>query len=102
MCCLAATSGDICGKFKLANIYNDSTAETNQTESWKHMSELKENVDVESKTSPLKRNVTSKSGTATEYIRENETRSKPVLCLNYSQSSQNEALETNDDITADL
>ena len=29
MCCLAATFGDICGKFKLANIQIDSTAETN-------------------------------------------------------------------------
>ena len=63
MCCLAATSGDICGKFKLAPIYNDSTAETNQNT---HTSELKENVDVESRRSPLKRELTSKSGTATE------------------------------------
>ena len=63
MCCLAATSGDICGKFKLAKIYNDSTAETNQN---KHTSEIKESVDVESQTSPLKRNLTSKSGTATD------------------------------------
>ena len=30
MCCLAATSGNICGYFKLANIQNDSTAETNE------------------------------------------------------------------------
>ena len=57
------TSGDICGKFKLANIYNDSTAETNENP---HTFELKESVDVESQRSPLKRNLTSKSGTATE------------------------------------
>ena len=30
MCCLAATSGDICGNFKLANFQNDSTAEINE------------------------------------------------------------------------
>ena len=30
MCCLAATSGDNCGEFKLANIQNNSTAETNE------------------------------------------------------------------------
>ena len=52
---MAATSGDICGKFKLADIYNDSTAETNQNT---HTSELKKSVDVESQTSPLKKNLT--------------------------------------------
>ena len=30
MCSVAATSGDICGEFKLANIQNDSSAETNE------------------------------------------------------------------------
>ena len=30
MCYLAATSGDICGEFKSANIQNDSTAETKE------------------------------------------------------------------------
>ena len=62
-CGLAATSGDIRGECKLANNYNDSTAETNQNT---HTSELKESVDVESRTWPIKRNLTSKSGTATE------------------------------------
>ena len=47
-------------------------------------------------------NLTSESGTATEYFRENETTSKPALCLNNSQNSQNQTLETNDDILADL
>ena len=50
-CCLAAISGDICGKFRLANIYNDSTAGTNQNT---HTSELKESVDVNSQTLSLK------------------------------------------------
>ena len=52
MCCLAATSGDICGRFKTANVYNDSTAETNENT---HSFELKESVDENSQTSPLKR-----------------------------------------------
>ena len=51
-CCLAATSGDIRGKFKLANIHNDSTAETDQNT---HTRKLKQRDDVESQTSPLKR-----------------------------------------------
>ena len=63
MCCLAATSGDNRRNLKLANIFNESTAETNQNT---QTSELKESVDVESQTSPSKRNLTSKTGTATE------------------------------------
>ena len=52
MCFLAATSGDICGKFKLANIYNNSTAETNQNT---HTFKLKQKDAVESQTPPFKR-----------------------------------------------
>ena len=51
MCCLAATSGDVCGEFKLANIQNDSTAETNE---YTHTPRLKQRNGVESQTSPLK------------------------------------------------
>ena len=51
-CCLAATSRDIRGEFKLANFYNDSTAETDQKT---HTRDLKQREDVESQTSPLKR-----------------------------------------------
>ena len=51
MCCLAATSGDICGKFKLANIQNDSTAETNENT---HTPQLKQRNDVDSQTTSIK------------------------------------------------
>ena len=51
MCCLAATFGDICGKIKLANIYNESTAEINEN---KHTPQLKQRNDVESQTSSIK------------------------------------------------
>ena len=37
MCCLAAAFGDICGYFKLANIQNDSTAETNENTHTPHL-----------------------------------------------------------------
>ena len=47
MCCLAATSGDICGELKLANIQNDSTAETNENT---HTPQLKQINDVDSQT----------------------------------------------------
>ena len=52
-CYLAATLGDISGKYKLANIHNDSTAETNENT---HTPQLKERKDVESQTSTLKEN----------------------------------------------
>ena len=51
MCCLAATFGDFCGRFKLANIQNDSTAETNQNT---HTSQLKQRNDIDSQTSSIK------------------------------------------------
>ena len=51
MCCLAASSGDIRGEFKLANVHNDSTAETDQNT---HPRKLKQRDDVKSQTSPLK------------------------------------------------
>ena len=49
-CCLAATSGDIRGKFKLANIHNDSSAETDQNT---HTRKLKQRDDVEPQTLSL-------------------------------------------------
>ena len=51
MCYLAANSGDICGKFKLAKIQNDSTAETNENT---HTPQLKQRNDVDSQTTSLK------------------------------------------------
>ena len=51
MCCLRATCGNICEEFKLANIQNDSTAETNENT---HTPQLKERNDLDSQTSPLK------------------------------------------------
>ena len=50
----------------------------------------------------FKRNLTSKTGAATEQFPENETSSKPVLCLNNSQNCQNEIQETINGITAEM
>ena len=50
-CCLAATSGEIRGEFKLANIHIDCTAKTDQNTL---TPELKHRDDVESQSSPLK------------------------------------------------
>ena len=51
MCCLAATSGDIYGEFKLANNQNDSHAETNENT---HTPQVKQRNNVESHTSSIK------------------------------------------------
>ena len=51
MCCLAATCADICGWFKLANIQNDSTAETNKNT---QTPQLKQRNEVDSQTTSLK------------------------------------------------
>ena len=48
MCCLAATSGDICGELKLGNMQNVSTAETNENT---HTPQLTQRTDLESQTS---------------------------------------------------
>ena len=50
MCCLAATSGGICGEIKLANTQNDSGAETNENTL---TPKLKQRNDVESQTSSI-------------------------------------------------
>ena len=51
MCCLAATSGDLCGQLKVANFQNDSTAETNENT---HTPQLKQRNDVDPQTTSLK------------------------------------------------
>ena len=51
MCCLTATSGDICGEFELASFQNDCTAETIENT---HTPQLKQRIDVESQTSSIK------------------------------------------------
>ena len=51
-CCLAATFGDMRGKFELAIFHNDTTAETYEIT---HTSKLKQRNDIESQTSPVRK-----------------------------------------------
>ena len=69
----------------LNNIYNDLT---NQTHTQTHMSKQKN--DVEAQTSPLKESSFRVSGSDTESLLENQTRSIPVQCPNDSNNQQNE------------
>ena len=69
----------------LINIHNDFT---NQTHTQTHMSKQKN--DVEEQTSPLKETSFQVSGSDTESLLENQTRSIPVQCPNDSNNPQNE------------
>ena len=69
----------------LNNIHNDLT---NQTHTQTHMSKQKN--DVEAQTSPIKETSFQVSGSDTESLLENQTRSIPVQCPNDSNNQQNE------------
>ena len=71
MCYLAATSGDICGEFKVANIQNDSTGETNENT---HTPQLKQRNDVDSETTSIKET----SFQIPEPLRNSSEKMKPV------------------------
>ena len=68
-------------KTHLTNIHYDLT---NKTHKHTHTN------DVEAQTSPIKEKSSPKSGSDTESLLENQTRSSPVQCLNDSNKQQNE------------
>ena len=69
----------------LNNIHNDLT---NQIHTQTHMSKQKN--DVEAETSPIKETSFQVSGSDTESLLENQTRTIPVQCPNDSNNQQNE------------
>ena len=69
----------------LNNIYNDLTNEIQN-----HTHTPKQKNDVEAQTSPIKKTSPQKSGSDTESLLENQTRSIPVQCPNDSNNQQNE------------
>ena len=69
----------------LTNIHNDLTNETHKvTHTRKHKN------DVEAQTSPIEETSSQVSGSVTESLPENQTRSTPVQCPNDSKKQQNE------------
>ena len=64
------------------------------------LSKLKHGNDVKLQRVHLKRKLPQKSGPNSELFAENQTSSKPVLCLNNSQNNKNETRGTNNDKTA--
>ena len=69
----------------LTNIHNDLT---NKTDKQTHTPKQKN--DVEAQTSPVKETSSQVSGSDTESLLENQTRSIPVQCPNDSNKRQNE------------
>ena len=69
----------------LNNIHNDLTNKTHE-----HTHTPKQKKDVEAQTSPIKETSSQVSGSDTESLLENQTRSIPVQCPNDSNKQQNE------------
>ena len=75
----------------LTNIHNVLTNETHKNT---HIPEVKQRKDVEAQTSPIKESSTQISGSDTESLLENQTRSKPVQCPNDSKEQRMKSNET--------
>ena len=71
----------------LTNVHNVLTNETHKDT---HIPEFKQRNDLESKTSPIKETSSQISGSDTESLLENQTRSTPVQCPNDSKTHRNE------------
>ena len=69
----------------ITNFHNDLTNETH-----KDTHTPKQKSDVEPQTSPIKETSSQISGSDTELLLENQTRSIPVQCPNDSKKQQNE------------
>ena len=78
----------------LTSIHNDLTNETQ-----KDTHTPKQKNDVEAQTSPIKETTFQVSGSDTESLLENQTRSIPVQCPNDSKKQQNEIQRDETDLT---
>ena len=72
---------------------------TNETHKSTHIPEIKKRNDVEAQTSPIKEFSSQISGSHTEPLLENETRSIPVQCPKDSKKQQIEIQRNETDVT---
>ena len=63
------------------------------------MLEFRQKYDVESQTLPIKETSPQVSGSDTESLLENQTKSMPVQCLNDSKKQQHEIQRNKTDMT---
>ena len=80
----------------LTNIHNILTNETHKDT---HIPELEQKNDVEAQTLPIKETSSQISGSDTESLLENQTRSTPVQCPNNSKKQRNEIQRNETDMT---
>ena len=80
----------------LTNIHNVLTNETHKNN---HIPEFKGKNIVEAQTSPIKETSSQVSGSDTESLPENQTRSTAVQCPNDSKTQQNEIQRDETDLT---
>ena len=80
----------------LTNIHNVGTNETHKNT---YIPDCKQRNDVEAQTSPIKETSSQVSGSETESLLENQTRSIPVQCPNESKKHQNEIQRNETDMT---
>ena len=80
----------------LTNIHNVLTNETHENT---HIPEFKQRNDVEAQTSSIKETSSQTSGSDTESLLENQTRSTQIQCPNDSKKQQNEFQRNETDMT---
>ena len=80
----------------LTNIHIVLTDETHENT---HIAESKQKNDVEAQTLPIKETPSQVSGSDTESLLENQTRSTPIQCPNDSKKQQNEIQRDERDLT---
>ena len=80
----------------LSDMYKKSTTNINNSS---HTPEFKQENDVESQTTPIKENSTQVSGSDTESLLGNKTRSTPVQCLDDPKEEQHENQRKETDMT---
>ena len=81
---------------QLTNIHNVLTNETHKNT---YIPEIKQRKDVEAQTSPIKETSSQKSGSDTESLLENQTRSIPVQCPNNPKEQLNKIQRIETDMT---
>ena len=80
----------------LTNIHN---VFTNETQKNTRIPELKQKINVEAQTSPIKETSSQVSGSDTESLLENQNKSTPLQCPNDSKTQQNEIKRDETDLT---
>ena len=72
---------------------------TNENHKYTHIPEIKQEINVEAQTSPIKETSSQVSGSDTESLLEKQTRNTPVQCPIDFKTQQNEIQRNETDLT---